>query len=107
LFGLAAIVGLIFLLLRRRRRQPSSAPEICQIDDGATGSRFEKDGAIIATEAEAGVAAAELTARSDKHANRKSALNSGRGAYEMTAETAYEMPTSTDRDPRGTVLNKK
>lgn len=84
LIGLAAILCLILFFLRRRHRHQhqSGTPEVHQIVDDAVGSRYEKDGLITATEIDAGVAPAELTA------------HSGRGAYELHAGAGYEMPAN-------------
>lgn len=94
LVGLALVLGLILFLLRRHRKKQSQAPEIHQIGDDPNGGRHEKEGGFVVAESDAGVAAAELTGRSEKYANRASGLNSGWGAHELDAEVAHELPAN-------------
>ncbi|KAH7357626.1 hypothetical protein BKA66DRAFT_394384, partial [Pyrenochaeta sp. MPI-SDFR-AT-0127] len=74
--GLAAIIGLVFFLLRRRKQARSeSSQEIHQVDDDYAESRYEK---------ESGIAASEIgpSGTTDKH---------GRVVYEMHAQPIYEL----------------
>ncbi|KAJ8115721.1 hypothetical protein OPT61_g2691 [Boeremia exigua] len=89
--GLAAIVGLVFFLLRRRHRGASSASNVHQIDDNPS-SRAEKDGKVISGEMHSDVPVVELAARPDKYAYVQ-------GAHELNAGVAHEMPAGPESSP--------
>ncbi|OAL48536.1 hypothetical protein IQ07DRAFT_645326 [Pyrenochaeta sp. DS3sAY3a] len=80
ILGLAAIIGLIFFLLRRRKHHRSeSAQRMHQVEDDFGVHRVEKDSNLLAAEM--------ASVRSDKYGH-----NADGQVYEMNAQPVHEMP---------------